>query len=54
VNATAVAAYLSCLKDHGVKVTGTGLAAVRALDRSKPAVAKALTICQPLLPATTS
>jgi hypothetical protein len=25
---------------------------VRALDRSKPAVAKALTICQPLLPAT--
>ena len=54
VDATAVAAYLSCLKDHGVKVTGTGLAALRSINRSEPAVAKALTTCQPLLPSRTA
>ena len=54
IDATAIAAYLSCLKDHGVKVTGTGLAALRSINRSEPAVAKALTTCQPLLPSRTA
>jgi hypothetical protein len=51
IDATALAAYLSCLKDHGVTVTGTGFAALRSLDRSNPTVVKALTTCAPLLPA---
>jgi hypothetical protein len=50
VDATALAAYLSCLSDHGVKVTGTGVAALRSLNRSDTKVAAALKICAPLLP----
>jgi hypothetical protein len=51
VDATAFAAYVSCLSDHGVKVSGTGFAALRSLNRAAPAVAKALKTCAPLLPA---
>ena len=43
IDATALAAYVSCLKDHGVTVTGTGFDALRSLDRSDPTVAKAVT-----------
>jgi hypothetical protein len=50
IDATALAAYISCLKDHGVTVTGPGFGALRSLDRSNPTVAKALTTCAPLLP----
>jgi hypothetical protein len=50
IDATALAAYISCLSDHGVKVTGTGFAALRGLNRTDPTVAKALTTCAPLLP----
>ncbi len=50
IDATALAAYVSCLKDHGVKVTGTGFGALRSIDRSDPTVAKALSTCAPLLP----
>ena len=50
IDATALAAYVSCLKDHGVKITGTGFGALRSIDRSDPTVAKALTTCAPLMP----
>jgi hypothetical protein len=50
IDATALAAYVSCLKDHGVTVKGTGFAALRSLDRSDPTVAKAVSTCAPLMP----
>jgi len=48
--ATALAAYLSCLKDHGVTATGTGFGALRSLKSTDPTVAKAMKTCAPLLP----
>jgi hypothetical protein len=50
IDATALAAYVSCLNDHGVTVAGTDFGALRSLDRSDPKVTKAVTTCAPLMP----
>jgi hypothetical protein len=50
VDASAIAAYISCLNDNGAKITGTGLAALRGLNRTDATIAKALKTCAPLLP----
>ena len=46
---SAVAAFVSCLADHGVTVPA-GADGIGALDRSDRTVAAALTTCSPLLP----
>ena len=50
IDATALAAFTSCLGDHGVTVPG-GQDFMRQLDRTDPKVSAALKTCAPLLPA---
>ena len=50
IDATALAAFKSCLGDHGVKVPD-GQDFMRQLDRTDTTVAAALKKCGPLLPA---
>jgi len=49
-NASALAAFDSCLRDHGVKPGGTGLSALAALRKKGGKAEKAVKTCQPLLP----
>jgi hypothetical protein len=49
IDATALAAFASCLSDHGVTLA-SGTDAVRQLDRTDPTVKAAMDICAPLLP----
>jgi len=49
-----VEAYESCLTDNGVKLSGKGPQALSSLNRSKPAVQKAMKTCAPLLSTTTT
>jgi hypothetical protein len=52
IDATALAAFTSCLSDHGVTVP-SGTDVMRGLDRTDPAVKAAMDVCAPLLPAPT-
>ncbi|SEK70248.1 hypothetical protein [Streptacidiphilus jiangxiensis] len=47
-NSTAMAAFTSCLKDHGVTLPTTG--GLRALNTTDPKTAAAYNTCKPLLP----
>jgi hypothetical protein len=49
LDASALAAYASCLSDHGVTIA-SGTDGMRQLDRSDPTVAAAMDTCAPLLP----
>lgn len=49
IDATALAAFASCLSDHGVTLA-SGADAIRQLDRTDPTVKAAMEICAPLLP----
>ncbi len=49
IDATALAAFASCLSDHGVTLA-SGADAIRQLDRTDPTVKAAMDICAPLLP----
>ncbi|WP_335972047.1 MULTISPECIES: hypothetical protein [Streptomycetaceae] len=56
-DASAIQAFTSCLKDHGVTLPtasagtgGGGFGALRNLDTADPKTAKAYTTCKPLLP----
>ncbi len=51
-NSTAMQAFVSCMKDHGVTVPATG--GIRSLNTADPATADAFKICQPLMPARSS
>lgn len=48
-NNSAMAAFTSCLKDHGVTLPANG--GLRALNTADPKTAAAYKTCQPLLPA---
>jgi hypothetical protein len=50
INSSALNAFTSCLKQHGVKVTGTGLGALGSLRNATGKTAQAVKTCQPLLP----
>ncbi|MEY9965537.1 hypothetical protein ABIA33_003583 [Streptacidiphilus sp. MAP12-16] len=47
-NSTALAAFTSCMKDHGVTLPANG--GLRALNTADPKTAAAYTICKALLP----
>jgi hypothetical protein len=49
LNSTAFGAFTSCMKDHGVTISGPG--GFRGLNRNDPKVQSALTTCGVLLPA---
>jgi hypothetical protein len=51
VDATALAAFTSCLTDHDVTVPEGGDDPLRGLDRSDPTVQAAFETCAPLMPA---
>ena len=53
MDATALAAFTTCLADHDVTVP-EGDDPLRSLDRSDPVVQSALETCAPLMPATSS
>jgi hypothetical protein len=48
-NSSALAAFRSCMKDHGVTLPANG--GFRALNTTDPKTAAAYTTCKPLLPA---
>ena len=50
INSSALNAFTSCLKQHGVKLTGTGLSALGSLRNATGKTAQAVKTCQPLLP----
>lgn len=50
INSSALNAFTSCLKQHGVKLTGTGPSALQSLRNATGKTAKAVKTCQPLLP----
>ncbi len=54
-NSSALAAYRSCLSDHGVKLpaqgSATGSTTQTTINRNDPTVAAAMKTCAPLLPA---
>ncbi len=49
-NSSAIAAFASCMKDHGVKLTGTGFSTITALSHHGGKAGKAFKTCQTLLP----
>jgi hypothetical protein len=49
IDATALAAFASCLSDHDVTLAG-GADELRQLDRTDPTVKTAMDVCAPLLP----
>jgi hypothetical protein len=53
-NSTQFTAYISCLTDHGVTVTGTGAQALQSVDRTTAAFQAAQTACAPLEPKPTN
>ncbi|MFI9274986.1 hypothetical protein ACIGXM_30385 [Kitasatospora sp. NPDC052896] len=48
-NSSAMAAFTSCLKDHGVTIPATG--GMKALNTADPTTAAAYKTCAPLMPA---
>ncbi|MEZ0092771.1 hypothetical protein [Streptacidiphilus sp. EB129] len=48
LNSTAMAAFSSCMKDHGITLPATG--GLRALNTTDPKTAAAYAICKALLP----
>jgi len=50
IKSSALNAFTSCLKQHGVKLTGTGLSALGSLRNATGKSAQAVKTCQPLLP----
>ena len=50
LSTSAFKAFASCLQQHGVKVSGTGISALRSLRNATGKTAKAIKTCQPLLP----
>ncbi|MEZ0064205.1 uncharacterized protein YceK [Streptacidiphilus sp. MAP12-20] len=49
LNSSAMAAFTSCMKDHGVTIPSSG--GLRALNTADAKTAAAYTICKPLIPA---
>lgn len=49
-SASAIAAFASCMKSHGVTLSGTGISALTSLSRQGGKTGKAFKTCQPLLP----
>ena len=50
LSTSAFKAFASCLQQHGVKVSGTGISSLRSLRNATGKTAKAIKTCQPLLP----
>jgi len=50
INSSALQAFTSCLKQHGVKLTGTGPGALGSLRNATGKTAQAIKTCRPLLP----
>jgi hypothetical protein len=49
-SASAIRAFTSCMKDHGITLSGTGISALTSLSHRSGKTGKAFRICQALLP----